>query len=240
MESEVDTMFGPLYEYVQLLSDYNVDLKPKVLDQFAELPELWLRLKKKAILVKQDIEPIQNFQVDLIKKRMSIFDFRQRVYRDKFKRVKLFTVPCENAYDLLDISYLELSEKKQQHLNLVNSALLFELGKPDGTALLCCEKELVFLKQIWDFIYIVESCIEDWKKTPWKRVNVEELEQECKRFARDLRQLDKEIRTWIPFIYVSDLITNLISSLKAITALQNPSIRNRHWHELMLTTEVKI
>lgn len=133
---------------------------------------------------------------------------------------------------------MELVVRENQYNELVNSAELFELNKPSQKDLVACEKELKHLKQIWDFIYIIESCIENWKKTPWKKVSVEDLEQECKRFSKELRQLDKDIRSWTPYLYASDLITNLISSLKAITALQNPSIRDRHWNELMKTTKV--
>lgn len=133
---------------------------------------------------------------------------------------------------------MELLDKQDQYKNLVNSAELFELSKPSEKELLACDKELNHLKQIWDFIYAIESCIEDWKKTPWKKVSVEDLEQECKKFAKELRQLDKDIRIWVPYLFASDLITNLLSSLKAITALQNPAIRDRHWNELMKTTKV--
>lgn len=139
---------------------------------------------------------------------------------------------------MLDKVHLELLDKDDQYKKLVNSAELFELSKPTEKELITCEKELRHLKQVWDFIYAIESCIEDWKKTPWKKVSVEDLEQECKRYAKELRQLDKDIRVWKPYLYASDLITNLLSSLKAITALQNPAIRDRHWNELMKTTKV--
>lgn len=116
---------------------------------------------------------------------------------------------------------------------------MFELAKPEEKLLNFCDRELKLSKQIWDFVYTVESCVEDWKKTPWKKVNVEDLEQECKKFAKELRQLDKDIRSWDPYIYVTDLLTNLLASLKAITSLQNPAIRDRHWTELMRTTQVR-
>lgn len=50
--------------------------------------------------------------------------------------------------------------------------------------------------------------------------------------------LGKMVRTWAPFIYIERLLKNLVTSLRAITELQNPAIRDRHWLELMKITGV--
>lgn len=46
------------------------------------------------------------------------------------------------------------------------------------------------------------------------------------------------MRMWEPFLYVERLLKNLITSLRAITELQNQAIRDRHWVDLMKTTGV--
>lgn len=78
----------------------------------------------------------------------------------------------------------------------------------------------------------------DWRKTAWKMLDVEEMEQHCKKFGKDIRALGKAMRAWEPYVYVERLLKNLVTSLKAITELQNPSIRDRHWIELMYSTGV--
>lgn len=42
--------------------------------------------------------------------------------------------------------------------------------------------------------------IEFWKKSPWKKIDADGMDQECKRFTKDLRQLDKEMRVWLVFV----------------------------------------
>jgi dynein heavy chain len=96
------------------------------------------------------------------------------------------------------------------------------------------------VKHIWDFMYAVSSCIENWKKTAWKKINVDDIETECKRFTKDMRNFDKEMKNLKPFTETDAMIKNLLTSLKAITELQNPAIRERHWVELMQATKVKI
>lgn len=44
-----------------------------------------------------------------------------------------------------------------------------------------------FLQQLWDYVNIVQSCIEDWKLTPWRKVDVENMDIECKKFAKEIR-----------------------------------------------------
>lgn len=86
-EVETDNMSDSLNSYVQLLADYNVEFDQKVYDQFATLPELWSRLKKRSVQVKQEISSVQKYQVDLIRKRIGIFDLRIQIYREKFKNL---------------------------------------------------------------------------------------------------------------------------------------------------------
>lgn len=87
-------------------------------------------------------------------------------------------------------------------------------------------------------MYIVQTCIEDWKTTPWRKVDVENMDIECKKFAKDIRLLDKEMRTWDTFINLESTVKNMLTSLRAVGELQNPAIRERHWNQLMNSTKV--
>lgn len=50
------------------------------------------------------------------------------------------------------------------------------------------------LKELWDMIAVVDSTMAAWRTTPWRDINVEDMELECKRFNKDIRALDKEVR----------------------------------------------
>ncbi len=149
-------------------------------------------------------------------------------------------MPCPKVYEICDRINDDLMEMEEQFAELKESAALFDLNPPDETKIRHCRREVKMAKQVWDFLHAVESCIEDWKKTPWKKINVEDMEQECKKFTKEMRVLDKDLRTWEAYIYTEMLIKNLLTSLRAITELQNPAIRERHWIELMVATKVTI
>lgn len=53
------------------------------------------------------------------------------------------------------------------------------------------------LKELWDMITVVESSMAEWKTTPWGDIHVEDMEVECKRFSKDIRGMDKEVRQYI-------------------------------------------
>ena len=94
------------------------------------------------------------------------------------------------------------------------------------------------LKTLWDMITIVNASIDDWKTTLWQEINVEQMEMDCKKFAKDIRSLDKEMRAWDSYGGLESTVKNMLTSLRAVSELQNPAIRDRHWQQLMNATKV--
>lgn len=233
-----DSMFGPLKEIVDLLNSYDMSLEDYVLNQFAELPERWITLQKLAVVVKSHVAPVRAYQVDLIKRRIAMFDLRTRLYHENFMKLPFFSVPCPKVYELCDIVHEEMKDMEKQIHGLRESSVHFQLTLPEEGKLIFCRKLIRMVKHIWDFHYAVSSCIDDWKMTPWKKINVEDMEVECKKFSKDMRNFDKDMKTLRPYLETEALIKNLLTSLRAIMELQNPAIRERHWTELMLATKV--
>jgi len=52
--------------------------------------------------------------------------------------------------------------------------------------------------------------------------------------------MDKEIRDWSVYTHIENLIKNMLTSLRALIELQNPSMKERHWAELMKVTNVML
>lgn len=99
------------------------------------------------------------------------------------------------------------------------------------------------LQQEWEvtgtFPPQVNTSIDDWKTTKWKDINVEQMDIDCKKFAKDVRSLDKEMKAWDAFVGLDNTVKNMITSLRAVSELQNPAIRDRHWQQLMQATKVR-
>lgn len=103
-----------------------------------------------------------------------------------------------NAEDCL---LFELERELEQ---IRDTASLFEVPVPEPRPIVNCRRDMKlakvqtiicptlkkltdFLQHLWDFIEIVRSCIDDWKTTPWKKIDVENMDIECKKFAKEIR-----------------------------------------------------
>ncbi|OXU27164.1 hypothetical protein TSAR_014516 [Trichomalopsis sarcophagae] len=233
-----DEMFQPLQETIELLKFYDQDIPEEVNVLLQELPDQWANTKKLAVTVKQQVAPLQAGEVSRIRGRISAFDTTIVQYREAFRRYEFFKYDCKNPYTQLDEAHKEIAMLERQMNDIQESASLFEVLVPEFKQLKQCRKELKMLKQLWDYVNIVKSSIEGWKTTPWRKIDVENMDIECKKFAKEIRGLDKEMRPWDTYTSLEATVKNMLTSLRAVAELQNPAIRERHWLQLMKSTKV--
>ncbi len=110
---------------------------------------------------------------------------------------------------------------------LDESAKLFEVQIPEFKQIRQCRKEIKLLKSLWDYVNIVRSTFNDWKSTKWREINADLMDSECKKFAKEIRALDKEMRAWDAYTGVENDVKNMMTSLRAVTELQSPVLRDR-------------
>ncbi|XP_037924668.1 dynein beta chain, ciliary isoform X3 [Hermetia illucens] len=232
-----DEMFEPMQETIQLLKYYDMDIPEEVNVLLQELPEQWANTKKIATTVKQQVSPLQAAEVVGIRNKISIFETHISFFREVFKLYEFFRYDCSDPYALLNRVNNDMNRLEKEMRDIQDSGSLFEVNVPEFKLLKQCRKELRMAKQLWDYVYIVRTSIEDWKTTPWRKVDVENMDIECKKFAKDIRLLDKEMRVWDTFIMLEATVKNMLTSLRAVGELQNPAIRERHWNQLMVSTK---
>jgi dynein heavy chain len=239
-QGSTDEMFEPLKQTIELLKTYEQEMPEEVHLQLQELPEQWNNTKKIGITTKQSVAPLQANEVANIRRKSASFDVKQHEFREKFRKIGPFNYDCENPYEQLDKNHEDILVMEKDMAMLLDSAGLFEVNVPDFKQLKQCRKEIKLLKVLWDYIFIVRTSINDWKTTPWMDINVEQMEIDCKKFAKDIRTLDKEMRAWDAYAGLESTVKNMLTSLRAVAELQNPAIRDRHWQQLMVATGVSI
>ncbi|XP_066292954.1 dynein beta chain, ciliary-like [Branchiostoma lanceolatum] len=238
-QATTDEMFEPLKHTIELLKTYDQEMSEEVHTQLQELPEQWTNSKKVAIQVKQQVAPLQANEVAIIRRKCASFDVKQHEFREVFRKLEAFKFDCKGPYSILDKCNTDITEMEQEMAALQDSAGLFEVNVPDYKQLKQCRKEIKMLKTLWDMIILVITSTDDWKTTLWKDINVEQMEMDSKKFAKDIRSLDKEMRAWDSFIGLDNTVKNMLTSLRAVGELQNPAIRERHWQQLMQATKVR-
>ena len=98
---------------------------------------------------------------------------------------------------------------------------------------------IAFICYCNNYIFLVRTSFDEWKTTPWVQIDVENMDMECKKFAKDIRGLDKEMRTWNAYTGLETTVKNMLTSLRAVGELQNSAIRERHWQQLVQATKVQ-
>ncbi|XP_045020774.1 dynein axonemal heavy chain 9 isoform X3 [Bubalus bubalis] len=237
-QSSTDEMFEPLKQTIELLKTYGQELPETVFEQLEELPEKWNNLKKTAVTVRQQVAPLQANEVTLLRQRCAAFEAEQQAFWARFRREAPFRFDSTGPHQTLDAWHLETQQMESTMASISASASLFEVTVPDYKQLRQCRKEACRLKELWDTIGMVTSSIHAWETTRWKDIDVEAMDLECKRFARNIRNLDKEVRNWEAFTGLESTVLDTLTSLRAVAELQNPAIRERHWRQLMQATGV--
>eukprot|EP00731_Ephydatia_muelleri_P037632 Em0524g1a len=208
---------------IELLKSYGQPL-PEDTDQLMiQLPEQWNNVKKLSAVMKQNVAPLQANECNALRRKLASFDVKQHEFREKFRVTAPFQFDAKMPYVRVDKSHRDIKEMEQCPTS--NSS------RPAGRR--------GMLKSLWDMVELVTSSFNDWNSTLWKDINVEQMDMDCKKFVKDIRALDKEMRAWDVFNGMDSMVKNMVTSLKAVGELQNPAIRERHWDQLMQATKVK-
>jgi len=142
-------------------------------------------------------------------------------------------------YNDINGAHNELKSMEDNMHELQENATLFEVNIPEFKQLKASRRDVGLVKEVWDLNNIVMSSMSEWRKTLWNAIDVENMENDTKRFAKEIRTIDKEARGWDVFVGLETSVKNMITALRVVAELQNPSIRDRHWHQLMNATGVR-
>uniref|UniRef100_A0A8C4HI55 Dynein, axonemal, heavy polypeptide 9 like n=1 Tax=Dicentrarchus labrax TaxID=13489 RepID=A0A8C4HI55_DICLA len=226
--------FKPLKSTAELLKTYGQQLPESVYTQLEELPEKWKSLRKIAFTVKHEVAPLQSNEVSVIRRKCVRFEVKQHEFREQFRTEPIFKINHLCLQSNRVVAVMEAEMKKLQ-----DTADLFEVNFPDYKQLRQCRSDIILVKAVWDMVIFVKTSIEDWTKTPWKEINVEQMDMELRRFAKEMKVLEKEVRVWDVYMGLESTVKNLLTSLRAVNELQNSAVRERHWQQLMNTTRVR-
>nr|XP_056713421.1 dynein axonemal heavy chain 11 [Euleptes europaea] len=232
-QATTDELFRPLKDTIVLLESYGQKMPDHIYVLVEELPERWNTTKKLAVSIKHEVAPLLTSEVTLLRKKCVAFDGKQIGFRERFRVDAPFHFDAKNPYVLLDKANRELEALEEEMSHIKESANLFEVVMPDYKQMKQCRKEIQLLKRVWDINVYVTSAINDWTKSHWREISMEQMDVELRRFTKEVWSLDKEVRSWNVYIGLELTIKNMLTSLRVVTELQNPAMRDRHWYQLM-------
>ncbi|XP_061574307.1 dynein axonemal heavy chain 11 [Cololabis saira] len=237
-ESGTDEMFEPLRDAIILLERNGMTIPQQFYCQMEELPEKWNETKKMALAVRHEVAPMQSAEVMVLRRRCMDFEVKQTKFREIFKATAPFSYNAVNPYISLEKSEKAISDMEKDLTELQESTNLFDITIPDFRDIKLCRQEISVLKEMWDIVVYAQTTVENWTMTKWRQINVDQMEPELRTFAKDIRKLDKDARAWDVYTGLDLYVKNLLTSLQIVTQLQNLAVRERHWVQLIRTTQM--
>ena len=233
-----DDMIEPLRDQTTLLKKFGLSAPDEILQSMDEAPMQWDSVKRKMFDTKERLNDLYNKEGDKIKQRSIDFGKRLQEFRSIFPKEAPFkwSVGLDNAYVGLDDFRTQLSAFEKETQELRETQELFELVPMDSREVRDCSKELNLLKQVWDTAALVQNMFGDWKTTLWEMIDTDMLTDETKKVKDIVKRLDKKTRSWDAFKGLEGEVQNMLTALPLIQQLKSPSMRGRHWKELMLVT----
>eukprot|EP00736_Rhodelphis_marinus_P010572 Rmarinus@m.9666 len=243
---DTDNMFGPLRDTVGLLKKYDVNLMDSVLVDLESAPLAWNNVKKLQFNAKERLNPLQTAEAEKIKQKGERFNDEVRSFREGFMGNKkgvtgapfAFNERTDDAYKVLDSFNHELQKLEGKSNKFNELQTLFELNVSSYREIKDSRKELAALKQVWDMTTYVLTTFDEWKKTPWAVIDTDYLGDAAKILQNQVRALNKAVKSWHCYKGLEDCVKNMLTSLPLVQDLHHPSMRDRHWKQLMKATGV--
>eukprot|EP01084_Bolivina_argentea_P009096 17033_1 len=244
-QTETVEMFGPLSKTVKFLRNNNVEIEDEYVKLLENASLKWESTVDKVYAAKEKVNPLQNEQVDNIKRK--VWDFVDTVseFRQEFRDNAPFTyngMEAENpncvnaAYQKMIYYHNAIGEKEVEAHKLNQLENLFELQPSKYRALTDCRSENKHLKTLWDMISLVQYLFKSWRSTLWNDIDTENLLSEVNKLSKRINAMDKEIRGWKAFAGLQNEVKRYQTVLPLINLLHSETMKDRHWKQVMKVT----
>ncbi|KAI2655454.1 Dynein axonemal heavy chain 11 [Labeo rohita] len=228
-QTSTDQLFEPVIDVVNLLEQYGETLPECVHMQLEELPEKWNNMKKLAWTVKHEVARFHTAEVAVIRRKCVAFEKKLNQFQERFKREAPLQYNTEKPYARLDKCHREMLVLEQENADLQESCKLFEVSSPDIKQLRLCQRDVAVLKQLWDLLLCAQ----------YSRMDKDKMERDqCRTHGDRAEEVYKKTRVWDVYVSLDCVLRDLLTSLRAVTELLNPAMRDRHWALLIRTTGV--
>ncbi|ETN24826.1 hypothetical protein PPTG_01014 [Phytophthora nicotianae INRA-310] len=111
-----------------------------------------------------------------------------------------------------------------------------ELMDPCASILSSIQRTLGHCHQMWESISEVTRKIDLSREIPWSMIDGIVLEEEAKAFLSLVKATHKDIRDCDAFKKFERLVKDFLSTCPLFQALRHPSMRRRHWQDLIAVT----
>ena len=199
--------------------------------------ENFAEVKKQLPVAAERILPVQEREGNKIKENISTFTLATKVSQRDFGELPFnkFENGVESSYDTIMETKKKLLDMDKEMETLISYATVFEfpqLTDEARTQMDQLHSDLNSMLQLWHMVSMVDMEMDDWSKTLWNDIDVEKMEDGTKAFYKQLRALDKVVKTSNTYVELERKVKGFLTALPLVTDLRHRSMRPRHWDML--------
>jgi len=237
-QSEIALQFKPINDMYALIDLHFSNIMDKdEIDSKTAMQNNWETLVGRSENIRNDLSGENaDFKMNLIKGiKALVTDVKD--FRHNFE-TKGPTVPGlepREALNRLRMFSDEYSIRKRKYDSYYSGETLFGLPHTQYPMLVKTASEIEILDKLYGLYSKVKDTIAKWREIPWSEVvnEIEKMIETIDGFSRDCTKLPGSLKQWDAYKELKQEIDDMTEILPLVTALAKPSIRNRHWDEVI-------
>ena len=238
-DKQKETYFTQLENTLIILKNNNMvdDTSSAV---FNEVKQSYSTTSKCVVKTTELIAPATIVVKENIASKMKRLNRKILTFREDFLVKGPFNYVDNFSYDLINTCYTDIHALLQEKKELGVIGDVLEINSPNSDVLDACLVNLKQLKLIWDTCCFVLDKFDQYKAKEYKQLDLEQVEQYCKDVLKDLKKMDKEIKSWGIYQHIEQQVKSMASQISLINELKNPFIMQRHWDQIMVISHTSL
>jgi len=244
-ESDIDLQFRPVTEMYNLLEIHLANVMDKEeMDAKSILEKRWKELLQLAETTRNSLQGHQSrFKRTLIIAIKNLIVDVEK-FRKKFEEhgPMVAGITPREALNRLRMFSEEYQVNKGKYDSYYAGETLFGLPHQSYPALEQSAKEIELLGKLYNLYSKVIDTIAGWKLIPWLEIpnEIDKMIDMIESFGRDCQRLPGVLKGWDAYKELKQEIEDMSKILPLVKELSKPSIRDRHWDEIIQMTQKNI
>ncbi|KAE9123159.1 Dynein alpha chain, flagellar outer arm [Phytophthora fragariae] len=237
---EISLSIEELRAEIAFLKDAGI-LVTKELDILMAIEMAWAEVLKKVPAASNRIAPL--IATQSLKFRDEVGAYMEKLHTKethlKSKSFWSFSIGVDAALALITEEQTNAEKDDtefQQKKHIAEILECEDLMEPCASVLTAIQRTLTHCHQMWDAISEVTRKIDLSRDIPWSMIDGIVLEEEAKAFLALVKATHKDIRDCDAFKKFERLVKDFLSTCPLFQALRHPSMRRRHWQDLIAVT----
>ena len=237
-QSEIEIEFRPVIEMSTLLETYLPEIMEKEeMDPQTILDKDWGGLVDQAVETRNNLQGQQSsFKMTLVKGVTSLVD-DVKLFRKNFEENGPMVpgIDPKEALNRLRLFFDEYSIRKRKFDTYNAGETLFGLPHQEYPELVETDKQIQLLDKLYSLYSKVKDTIAKWKDIRWMDIEaeIEKMTEQIEIFGRDCTKLPGSLKAWDAYKELKVEIENMTEIIPLVEALAKPTIRPRHWEEII-------